>query len=54
MKNLAAEHFPDAANRSMSKNEKESIPTTGGSSIKFVNYAELSNPNSGIDMHINT
>ncbi|KAL9956513.1 hypothetical protein ACROYT_G037997 [Oculina patagonica] len=46
VKNLA-ERLPDAANRLTSKNEKESMPTTGGSSVTFVNYAELSNPNSG-------
>ena len=54
MKNLA-ERLPDAANRLTSKNEKESnMPTTGRSSVTFVNYAELSNPNSGICIQINT
>lgn len=47
MKNLA-ERFPDAANHLTSKNEKECVPTTGGSGITFVNYSEFSNVDSGI------
>ncbi|PFX12377.1 VHS domain-containing protein [Stylophora pistillata] len=45
MKTLA-ERLPEAANRLASKNEKESMASTGGSSIRFVNYVDFSDPNS--------
>ena len=46
VKNLA-ERFPDTANRLTTKNEKEHMPTTGGSGVTFVDYSEFSNVDSG-------
>ena len=52
VKNLA-ERIPDTASRQMSKNEKEHMPTSGGSGITFVNYSELSDVSSGICTFVN-
>lgn len=45
-----AERLPEAANRFASKKEKESMASTGGSTggIRFVNYVDFSDPDSGI------
>ena len=52
VKNLA-ERIPDTASRLTSKNEKEHMPTSGGSGNTFVNYSELSNVGSGICTFVN-
>ena len=46
MKNFA-ERLPDAANVLKPKNDRDNLPTTGGSGIAFVNYSDSSNTQSG-------
>jgi len=45
MKNFA-ERLPDAANVLKPKNDRDNLPTTGGSGIAFVNYSDSSNTQS--------